>query len=244
MRRFEGQRVVVTGAASGIGHEATRLFLEEGANVVGADIAPSGVPQGALALKVDVSSPPDMRSLVAAAIDELSGIDVLFNNAGVGSTTDVITATPEEWDQVFAVNVRGVFLGMKYAIPHMLDQGHGAIVNTASAAGMIGLPDRAAYCASKGAVISLTQQVAVQWAASGIRCNAVCPGTVDSPWVTRLVAAADDSVAYRAQLVARQPIGRLAQPSEIAKAVLYLASDDAAFVTGTCLVIDGGITAG
>jgi len=244
MRRFEGKRVVVTGAASGIGYEATRLFLEEGAAVVGGDISPTGVPPGALALRVDVSSPTEMEAFTAAAVEELSGIDVLFNNAGVGSTTDVITTTPEEWDQVFAVNVRGVFLGMKYAIPQMLHQGQGVIVNTASAAGMIGLRDRAAYCASKGAVISLTQQVAVQWAASGIRCNAVCPGTVDSPWVARLIAASDDAVAYRAQLVARQPIGRLAQPSEIAKAVLFLASDDAAFMTGASLVIDGGITAG
>jgi NAD(P)-dependent dehydrogenase (short-subunit alcohol dehydrogenase family) len=140
--------------------------------------------------------------------------------------------------------VRGVFLGTKAALPSMLAQGRGVIVNTASVAGMVGFRDRAAYCASKGAVIALTKQVAVQYASQGIRCNCVCPGTVDSPWVGRLMGGTDDPAATRAALVARQPLGRLGQPDEVAKAVVYLASDDAAFITGSELVIDGGIVAG
>ena len=132
----------------------------------------------------------------------------------------------------------------RHVIPSMLETGFGVIVNTASAAGMIGLPDRAAYCASKGAVIALTKQIAVQYAGNGIRCNCICPGTVDSPWVARLLDEAEDPVRHREKLIARQPMGRLGTPEEIAEAAIYLASDAAAFVTGSELVIDGGITAG
>ena len=171
-------------------------------------------------------------------------IDVLCNNAGVSSVTGPVECTPEEWDHVFGVNVRSVFLGTKYAIPVMLAQGSGVIVNTASAAGLIGLPDRAAYCASKGAVIALTRQVAVQYATQNIRCNCVCPGTVDSPWIGRLLEGTDDPAGLREELIARQPLGRLGTPSEVADAVVYLASPSATFITGSALVIDGGITAG
>jgi 2-keto-3-deoxy-L-fuconate dehydrogenase len=154
-----------------------------------------------------------------------------------------VEAEPEEWDRVMAVNVKSVFLGCKYVIPHMLEQGGGVIVNTASVAGMVGLVKRASYSASKGAVIALTRQVAIEYVEQGIRVNCLCPGTVDSPWVGRLLGQADDPGAARAALVARQPMGRLGTPEEIAAAALYLASDDAAFITGTGLVIDGGLTA-
>jgi NAD(P)-dependent dehydrogenase (short-subunit alcohol dehydrogenase family) len=243
MSRFAGRRAVVTGAGSGIGQHIARQLLAEGASVVAADLDVGGVPEGAVGVRTDVSRPNDVAALVAAANEQFGGIDLLFNNAGVGSTTSVLDATVEEWDHVFAVNARGTFLGIKYALPGMLERGHGVIVNTASVAGIIGLRDRASYCASKGAVIALTKQVAVQWAGSGIRCNCVCPGTVDSPWVGRLTAQAPDPVARRAELIARQPMRRLGRPDEIAKSALYLASDDAAFVTGTALVIDGGIVA-
>lgn len=242
--RFEGRSVVITGAGSGIGWEMTRLFMEEGASVVGGDLDPSGVPDGAVAVACDVSSEPDVRALVDTAVERHGRVDVLCNNAGIGSTTDAIACTVDEWDRLFAVNCRGVFLGTKLALPHMLERGSGTIVNTASVAGLIGLRDRAAYCATKGAVIAFTRQVAIQYAGTGVRCNCVCPGTVDSPWVGRLLAQADDAEAARAALVARQPLGRLAQPVEVARAALYLASDDAAFVTGEALVIDGGIYAG
>lgn len=244
MSRFAGRRAVVTGAGSGIGQQIARQLLAEGASVVAADLDVDGVPEGAVAVRTDVSRPDDVAALVAAANERFGGIDLLFNNAGAGSTTTVLDATVEEWDRVFAVNARGTFLGIKYALPGMLERGHGVIVNTASVAGIIGLRDRASYCASKGAVIALTKQVAVQWAGSGIRCNCVCPGTVDSPWVARLTAQAPDPAARRAELIARQPMRRLGRPDEIAKSALYLASDDAAFVTGTALVIDGGIVAG
>lgn len=241
--RFAGRRVIVTGAGSGIGFEMARQFLAEGAQVVAGDLAPDGVPDGAVPVAVDVSREDDVEALVASAIERLGGVDIMCNNAGIGSTTDVLACTVEEWDRVFAVNVRGVFLGTRAAVRHMLGRG-GVIVNTASVAGLVGLRDRAAYCASKGAVVTLTKQVAVQYATDGIRCNCVCPGTVDSPWVGRLMDATDDPAATRAALVARQPLGRLGQPEEVARAALYLASDDASFVTGSAFVIDGGIAAG
>lgn len=244
MSRFTGKRVVVTGAASGIGHEMVSLFAAEGADVVGADLNPDGIPDAAVAsVRTDVSKEDDVATLMSSAVSTMGGIDILCNNAGIGSTKNVIDESVEQWDRVFGVNVRGAYLGMKHALPTMLDQGNGVIVNTASVAGMAGFRDRAAYGASKGAVIALTKQVAMQWAGSGIRCNCVCPGTVDSPWVAGLLAQSDDPDAYRAALVARQPMGRLGTPSEVAKVALFLASDDAAFMTGSAVVLDGGILA-
>lgn len=243
MGRFEGRTAVVTGAGSGIGFEMARLLLEEGAVVIAADLDPRAVPTGATGVRTDVSDAAQVEALIKTAVDQTGRIDVLLNNAGIGSTADPVACSVEDWDRVFAVNVRGVFLGTKFAVPHMLEQGAGAIVNTSSVAGIIGLSNRAAYCASKGAVTAFTKQVAVQYAGTGIRCNCVCPGTVDSPWVGRLMDETEDPAATRAALIARQPMGRLGQPEEIAKAALYLASDDAAFITGTALIIDGGLTA-
>jgi NAD(P)-dependent dehydrogenase (short-subunit alcohol dehydrogenase family) len=241
--RFDGRTAVVTGAGSGIGFEMARMLLEEGAAVIAGDLDPSAVPAGAAGVKVDVSQPDDVQALMAAAMARTGRLDVLLNNAGIGSTADPIECSVEDWDRVFAVNVKGVFLGTKFALPHMLAAGRGSIVNTSSVAGIIGLPNRASYCASKGAVTAFTKQVAVQYAGTGVRCNCVCPGTVDSPWVGRLMDETEDPAATRAALIARQPMGRLGRPDEIAKAALYLASDDAAFITGTALVIDGGLTA-
>jgi len=242
--RFAGKTVLVTGAGSGIGAEMARMFLEEGASVFGADTDPSGVPSGCSPLEVDVSKEEDVRDMVEKAVEPSGRVDVICNNAGIGSTADALSCSVEEWDRVFAVNVRGVFLGTKHVLPYMLEQGRGAIVNTASAAGLVGLKDRAAYCASKGAVISFTKQVAVQYAGTGVRSNCICPGTVDSPWVQRILDQSPDPDATRQALIARQPMGRLGSPEEIAAAALYLASDQADFISGTALVIDGGLVAG
>ncbi len=242
--RFTDKTVLVTGAGSGIGREMARQFLAEGARVFAADLNPDGVPDGAVGVLVDVTDPQSVEAAVARAVDESGRLDVLCNNAGASSTSDPVNCTVEDWDRTFAVNARGVFLGTKFALPTMLAQGSGAIVNTASAAGLVGLKDRAAYCASKGAVISFTKAVAVQYAGTGVRANCICPGTVDSPWVARLLSNADDPTSARADLVSRQPMGRLGTPTEVAAAALYLASEDAAFITGTELVIDGGLVAG
>ena len=244
MTRFEGKTVLITGAGSGIGYEMARQFLAEGAVVYAADLDPAGAPDGSIRLAADVTSARAVADVVTRPVTDTGRLDILCNNAGLSSVTDVINCSPEEWDATFAVNTRGVFLGTKYALPHMLAQHHGAIINTASVAGLVGLKDRAAYCASKGAVIALTRQVAIQYAGTGVRCNSICPGTVDSPWVGRLLDAAPEPEQARAQLVARQPIGRLGTPAEVAAAALYLASDAAAFITGTQLVLDGGLLAG
>lgn len=241
---FAGRTAVVTGAASGIGQAMAAQLLARGARVVGIDLASDGVPEGCHAYALDVSDPAAVQEVTAAVLAEMGPVDVLMNNAGIGSTTDVLRCTAQEWDRVFAVNVRSVLLMSQAFLPGMLDRGYGSIVNTASVLALIGAKDRAAYSASKGAVVALTKQMAIQYAGTGVRCNCICPGTVDSPWVGRLLDAADDPDAARAGLVARQPIGRLGTADEVARAAVYLASDDAAFVTGSALVIDGGYSAG
>jgi NAD(P)-dependent dehydrogenase (short-subunit alcohol dehydrogenase family) len=229
------------------------LFAREGARVLAADVNGAAAEQAAseiaeaggeaAAMAVDVAVPKQVRAMIEQAVAAFGRIDILCNNAGIGSTTDVVACEPDEWDRVMTVNVKSVYLGCKYAIPYMLAQGGGVIVNTASVAGMVGIVNRASYSASKGAVIALTRQVAIDYVEQGIRVNCLCPGTVDSPWVGRLLAQTNDPAATRSALEARQPMGRLGTPEEVAAAALYLASDDAAFITGTGLVIDGGLTA-
>jgi len=242
MKAFEGKRAFITGAGSGIGAAVARKLHGEGATVVLADISPERagaaadeLGERASAIELDVSD----EAQVKAAI-EAGEVDVLANVAGIGSTTTAPDTDLATWESVFAVNARGTFLCCKYAIPGMRERGGGAIVNVASVAGLVGLRNRAAYCASKGAVIALTRALAVDHVGEGIRVNCVCPGTVDSPWVRRLVEDVGEDLS---QLEARQPMGRLGTPEEIAESICYLASDAAAFVTGSALVIDGGLTA-
>jgi NAD(P)-dependent dehydrogenase (short-subunit alcohol dehydrogenase family) len=238
--RFAGKRAFVTGAGSGIGEAVARALQAEGASVTLADLSDAvaavaaDLGGAATAIQLDVRDEDQVR----ASMPEV--IDVLVNVAGIGSTTNAPDTPLEVWEQVFAVNARGTFLTCKHAIPGMVARGGGAIVNVASVAALVGLKNRAAYCASKGAVVALTRALAVDHVADGVRVNAVCPGTVDSPWVRRLVEDVGDSLET---LKARQPMGRLGTPDEIAESILYLASDQAAFVTGSALVIDGGLTA-
>ena len=226
-------RVLVTGAGSGIGAAVARRFADDGFDITVADLAPEETARelGATGIKLDVRE----EDQVAPAMRD---VDVLVNVAGIGSTTSAPDTPLDVWEDVFAVNARGTFLCCKHAIPGMRERGGGSIVNVASVAGLVGLKNRAAYCASKGAVVALTRALAVDHVGDGIRVNAVCPGTVDSPWVRRLVESSGESLA---ELTARQPLGRLGTPDEIADAVLYLAT--AEFATGTILTVDGGLTA-
>ena len=230
----------MTGAGSGIGEAVARRLHEEGAEVVltGVSLEPvdaiaAELGERASAVRLDVRDEDAVRE---AGRD----VDVLANVAGVGSTTAAPDTPLEVWDDVLDVNARGTFLCCKHAVPGMVERGGGAIVNMASVAGLVGLRNRVAYSASKGAVIAMTRALAVDHVADGVRVNAVCPGTVDTPWVRRLVEEIGESLDA---LRARQLMGRLGTTEEIAGAVAYLASDDAAFVTGTAFVVDGGLTA-
>jgi NAD(P)-dependent dehydrogenase (short-subunit alcohol dehydrogenase family) len=226
-------RALVTGAGSGIGAATARRLADDGFDITVADLRPEAVAEelGATAVRLDVRD----EAQVAAAVQE---IDVLVNAAGIGSTTSAPDTPLDVWEDVFAVNARGTFLCCKHAIPGMKARGGGAIVNVASVAALVGLKNRAAYTASKGAVVALTRALAVDHVADRIRVNAVCPGTVDSPWVRRLVDDAGESLDA---LRARQPMGRLGTPEEIADAILYLVT--AEYATGTILTVDGGLTA-
>jgi NAD(P)-dependent dehydrogenase (short-subunit alcohol dehydrogenase family) len=226
-------RALVTGGGSGIGAAVAVRLADDGFDVTVADLEPDAVATdlGATAVRLDVRD----EDAVAGA---MGGVEVLVNAAGIGATTDAPNTPLEVWEDVFAVNARGTFLCCKHAIPGMQERGFGSIVNVASVAGLIGLRNRAAYCASKGAVVALTRALAVDHVGDGIRVNAVCPGTIDTPWVHRLVEASGESLDA---LRARQPMGRLGTSDEVAEAVSYLAT--AEFVTGTILTVDGGWTA-
>jgi len=239
---FAGLSAIVTGGASGIGAATVRLLLQRGAKVAALDLQTDGVPDGAVAVPCDVTDTAAVRSAVASAAERLGGIDVVVNNAGIGAGGDVAANDEHEWARVLDVNVIAIARVTSAALPHLRRSEHAVVVNTCSAAALVGIPNRALYSASKGAVAGLTLAMAADHVREGIRVNAVAPGTADTPWVGRLLDASDDPEAAGAALRARQPIGRLVTADEVAHAILSLASPFAASTTGTVLRVDGGMT--
>ncbi|MFC9914040.1 SDR family NAD(P)-dependent oxidoreductase [Streptomyces sp. NPDC127197] len=241
MSDFEGLKALVTGGASGIGRATAELLAERGAQVAVLDLDPSSVEKPLLAFRADVTDDASVREAVAAAVADLAGLDVVINNAGIGAQGTVEDNDDAEWHRVLDVNVVGMVRVARAALPHLRASSHAAIVNTCSIAATAGLPQRALYSATKGAVHSLTLAMAADHVREGIRVNCVNPGTVDTPWVGRLLDAADDPAAERAALEARQPTGRLVSAAEVAGAIAYLASPLSGATTGTALAVDGGM---
>jgi NAD(P)-dependent dehydrogenase (short-subunit alcohol dehydrogenase family) len=240
VRDFDGLRAVVTGGASGIGLATATLLAARGATVATIDLD-DGVPEPLLGLKADVSDDARVREVVEQAAERLGGIDVLVNNAGIGAQGDITANDDEQWHRVFDVNVVGMVRVTRAALPYLRGSASAAIVNTCSIAATAGLPNRALYSASKGAVLSLTLAMAADHIRDGIRVNCVNPGTADTPWVGRLLDQAADPAAERAALEARQPMGRLVSADEVAHAIAYLASPLSGSTTGTALAVDGGM---
>ncbi|MEV4560705.1 SDR family oxidoreductase [Kitasatospora sp. NPDC049285] len=236
-----GLKALVTGGASGIGLATARLLAERGAEVAVLDLDPSPVQAPLLGFTADVSDDASVRAAVEAAAEALGGIDILVNNAGIGAVGTVADNPDEQWHRVLDVNVLGLVRTTRAALPYLRDSAHAAVVNTCSIAATAGLPQRALYSASKGAVLSLTLAMAADHVREGIRVNCVNPGTVDTPWVGRLLDSAADPAGERAALNARQPTGRLVRAEEVAAAVAYLASPAAGSTTGTSLAVDGGM---
>ena len=253
MGRIEGKVALITGGSSGIGRASAALFAREGAQVVIADIDEAGggeavqeIGERASFQRLDVTSEPDWIAAIATVLERLGRLDILVNSAGVGYIKDIEQTTLEEWRFVIGVNLDGVFLGCKHGIGAIKAGAGGAIVNISSVSGLIGGHNLAAYNASKGGVRLLTKSVALHCARQGynIRCNSVHPAFVDTPMVEAMIVRGRDPEKMRAQLARQVPLGRIGQAEEIAAGILYLASDDSSFMTGTEFVLDGGLTAG
>ena len=251
MERLKGKIGLVTGAGSGIGRATARLFAKEGAKVMVADISEKGgmdtvgmiKNEGGEAsfTKVDVSKAADVEMMIKSIVDKWGRLDVLYNNAGIeGALAPTHESTEENWDRVLSINLKGVYLGMKYGIAQMLKQGGGIIVSTASVAGLVGFANIPAYCASKGGVVQLTKTAALEYAKQNIRVNCVCPGVIATPMIDRFTGGSEEA---RQSFIALEPCGRLGNPEEIAQAVLFLASDEACFITGVAFPVDGGFIA-
>jgi len=243
VKDFAGLSAVVTGGASGIGAAAVTMLAARGAQVAVLDLSTSTHSDAALSVECDVASTTSVEAAISSVADELGSLDILVNNAGVGAAGDVAGNDDEEWHRVFDVNVRGLARVSAASLPWLRRSPSAAIVNTCSVVATVGLPNRALYSATKGAVASLTRAMAADHLGDGIRVNAVSPGTADTPWVARLLAEADDPAGAEAALVARQPLGRLVTAEEVAHAIAYLASPLSASTTGTVLVVDGGLEA-
>jgi NAD(P)-dependent dehydrogenase (short-subunit alcohol dehydrogenase family) len=249
MGRLDGKVAVITGAASGIGREAALLFSAEGARVCIADVGQeagekiAGECREAFFFKADVSDSSSVQRMFAETAKRYGQIHVLYNNAGIMPADDdsILTTEPDAWDRVQNVNAKGVFLCCKYGIPHLLEAGGGSVINVASFVALMGAAtSQIAYTASKGAVLSMSRELAVQFARQGVRVNALCPGPVETPLLMRLFS--ENAGAYERRRV-HLPMGRLAKAREIANAALFLASDESSYVNGATFVVDGGITA-
>lgn len=239
---FSGLTAIVTGGASGIGRAVAELLLEGGANVAVLDLNPTGAPEQALGLRCDVSDRASVDAAVEAAAQEYGGIDIVINNAGIGAQGQVDANDDDEWDRVLSVNVVSVARVTAAALPHLRRSAHAAVVNTSSVAATAGLPDRVLYSATKGAIYSMTLAMAADHVREGIRVNAVCPGTANTPWVMKgLMAKAEDPEEELRQLNARQPHGRLVEPAEVARTIVFLASPLQGSTTGTAVAVDGGM---
>jgi NAD(P)-dependent dehydrogenase (short-subunit alcohol dehydrogenase family) len=248
---IEDMTALVTGGASGIGRAAVLRLVDAGCCVaaVGRDtdrlaaLVDEAGQGRCRSIVGDLADPEQTRRVARMASELLGGIDILVNNAGVGFRADVIQTTIEQWDETFAVNVRAPFILCQEIVPQMLARGRGVIVNVASVGGIIGIPSRAAYGASKAALMSLTRSLAVDYAERGIRANCIAPGTTETPWVDRIIAGAPDPSVLRDQMAQRQIVGRLGTADEIADAILFLASDRSSFFHGASVVVDGGYSA-
>lgn len=251
--RLRDKTAIITGAGSGIGREAAILFAAEGAKVLVADRDMAAAERVVAEIKnagrvaspyrVDVTREAEVEAMIAACVAQFGRLDILVNNAGYGFAGTVVNTSEADWDALMAVNVKGVFFGCKHAIPVMEKQGGGAVVNTASTVSVVGITDRAAYVASKGAVAALTRAAALDHVHSNIRVNCVAPGTIESPYFSEIFRKSNDAAQLRRSLEERQAMNRLGQPIEIARAMLFLASDESSFCTGSMLTADGGWTA-
>jgi NAD(P)-dependent dehydrogenase (short-subunit alcohol dehydrogenase family) len=250
--RLAGKVALITGAGSGIGRAAALRFAQEGARVVVVDWKPEGGQETvrmirsnggeAIFVEADVSQDEDARRMVETAVATYGRLDILFNNAGI-QVFGTIPNTPEaNWHKVMDVNLKGVYLGCKYAIPHMVAQGSGSIINTSSVLGLVGDPDLPAYCATKGGILAMTRAMAQAHGRQNIRVNSICPGDVETPIVVEYFEHQPDPEEARRRAAAEYALGRIAQPEEIANVALFLASDESSFITGTYIVVDGGLT--
>jgi NAD(P)-dependent dehydrogenase (short-subunit alcohol dehydrogenase family) len=241
MGRLEGKVCVITGAAGGIGAATARLFMEEGASVVGVDLAPDS--EGDLKLQADVTDPDQVQGMFSRAREELGRIDVLFNNAGISPPDDrsVLATELDAWQRVQDANLTSVFLCCKHGIPHLLEAGGGSVINTASFVALMGAAtSQISYTASKGGVLALSRELGVELARKGVRVNALCPGPVNTPLLQELYAK---DPAQAARRLVHVPMGRFAEPREVAQGALFLASDDSSYVTASTFLVDGGLAA-